>query len=262
MHTFSDKMIDTHCHIDFEEFDEDREDLIKRAQDKLSAIINSGYGLESNEKVLSLSKEYNGFVYPTFGFHPVSSQNSPQEEIDACHKQMIEHLDEILAIGEVGMDFFYCTDKAMRKRQQEIFMGFVELANEYEKPLLIHGRDCERKIFNLLEDFDNIPKVIFHCYGGSLKTARRMIDKDNYYISCSTMVCYSPRHQDLFKEIPIERILTETDSPYLAMTKEERNNPLNVELAVKKIAELQGLDVEDVDKVTENNAKEVFGIKF
>ena len=76
------------------------------------------------------------------------------------------------------------------------------------------------------------------------------------------MVCYSPRHQDLFKEIPIERILTETDSPYLAMTKEERNNPLNVELAVKKIAELQGLDVEDVDKVTENNAKEVFGIKF
>ena len=103
-------MIDTHCHIDFNEFDADREDVISRAKEKLNAVINSGYGLESNEKALMLSKEYGGFVYPTFGFHPVSSQNFPQEEIDAAHKQMIEHLDEILAIGEVGMDFFYCTD--------------------------------------------------------------------------------------------------------------------------------------------------------
>ena len=155
-------MIDTHCHIDFDEFDEDREEVIARAKDKLSAVINSGYGLESNEKALRLSKEYEGFVYPTFGFHPVSSQNSPQEEIDGAHKQMIEHLDEILAIGEVGMDFFYCTDKTLRARQQEIFTGFMELANEYEKPLLIHGRDCEKKIFNLLKSYEDIPKVIFH----------------------------------------------------------------------------------------------------
>lgn len=253
-------MIDTHCHIDFDEFDSDREEVISRAREKLNAIVNSGYGLESNEKALALSKKYEGFVYPTFGFHPVSSQNSPQEEIDAAHKQMIEHLDEILAVGEVGMDFFYCTDKAMRLRQQEIFMGFVELANEYKKPLLIHGRDCERKIFNLIQDYDDIPKVIFHCYGGSLKTARRMLDKDNYYISCSTMVCYSQRHQELFREIPIERILTETDSPYLAMTKDERNEPLNVQRAVNKLAELQDLDVAYVDETTEKNARKVFGI--
>lgn len=253
-------MIDTHCHIDFDEFDSDREEVISRAREKLNAIVNSGYGLESNEKALALSKKYEGFVYPTFGFHPVSSQNSPQEEIDAAHKQMINHLDEILAVGEVGMDFFYCTDKAMRLRQQEIFMGFVELANEYKKPLLIHGRDCERKIFNLIQDYDDIPKVIFHCYGGSLKTARRMLDKDNYYISCSTMVCYSQRHQELFREIPIERILTETDSPYLAMTKDERNEPLNVQRAVNKLAELQDLDVAYVDETTEKNARKVFGI--
>ncbi|WP_297982035.1 TatD family hydrolase [uncultured Methanobrevibacter sp.] len=253
-------MIDTHCHIDFDEFDSDREEVISRAREKLNAIVNSGYGLESNEKALALSKKYEGFVYPTFGFHPVSSQNSPQEEIDAAHKQMIDHLDEILAVGEVGMDFFYCTDKAMRLRPQEIFMGFVEIANEYKKPLLIHGRDCERKIFNLIQDYDDIPKVIFHCYGGSLKTARRMLDKDNYYISCSTMVCYSQRHQELFREIPIERILTETDSPYLAMTKDERNEPLNVQRAVNKLAELQDLDVAYVDETTEKNARKVFGI--
>lgn len=253
-------MIDTHCHIDFEEFDEDREELIKRAQDKLNAVINSGYSVESNNKVLELSKEYKDFIYPTFGFHPVSSQNSPEEEISAAHNQIITHLDDILAVGEVGMDFYYCTDKALRARQQEIFMGFVEIANEYKVPLLIHGRDCERKIFNLLNDYDDIPKVIFHCYGGSLKVAKRILDKDDYYMSCSTMVCYSKHHQELFKNIPLERILTETDSPYLAMTKEERNEPANVVYAVEKLAELHETDVSEVDEQTEKNAIYVFDI--
>lgn len=253
-------MIDTHCHIDFEEFDSDRDELIKRAKDKLNAVINSGYSVESNQKALELSQEYKDFVYPTFGFHPVSSQNSTEEEIKAAHEQVISHLDDILAVGEVGMDFYYCTDKALRKRQQEIFTGFIEIANEYHVPLLIHGRDCERKIFNLLNDYDGIPKVIFHCYGGSLKVARRILDLEDYYLSCSTMVCYSKHHQELFKEIPLERILTETDSPYLAMTKEERNEPANVVHAVEKLAELHEIDVADVDKQTEKNARYVFGI--
>lgn len=253
-------MIDTHCHIDFDEFDADREDVIARAKGKLNAVINSGYGLESNAKALALSKEYEGFVYPTFGFHPVSSQNSPQEEIDAAHKQMIEHLDEILAVGEVGMDFFYCTDKTLRARQQEIFTGFIEIANEYKKPLLIHGRDCEKKIFNLLKGYDDIPKVIYHCYGGSLKTAKKILDIEDHYLSCSTMVCYSQRHQELFREIPLERILTETDSPYLAMTREERNEPANVALAVEKLAELHEISVDEVDAITEKNARYVFDI--
>jgi len=253
-------MIDTHCHIDFEEFDSDREELIKRSKEKLNAVINSGYSVESNQKVLELSQEYKDFVYPTFGFHPVSSQNSTEEEIKEAHNQIINHLDDILAVGEVGMDFYYCTDKALRARQQEIFTGFMDIANEYQVPLVIHGRDCERKIFNLLDDYDDIPKVIFHCYGGSLKVARRILDVDDYYLSCSTMVCYSKHHQELFKEIPLERILTETDSPYLAMTKEERNEPLNVVHAVEKLAELHEIDVADVDKQTEKNARYVFGI--
>ncbi|MBQ6813812.1 MAG: TatD family hydrolase [Methanobrevibacter sp.] len=253
-------MIDTHCHIDFEEFDKDRNDVIERAKGKLNAVINSGYSIESNQKVLELSQEYKDFVYPTFGFHPVSSQKSTEEEINAAHKQFVENLDNILAVGEVGMDFYYCTDKAMRKRQQEIFLGFVEIANDNQVPLLIHGRDCERKIFNLLSDYKDIPKVIFHCYGGSLKVARRILDVDDYYLSCSTMVTYSKHHQELFKEIPIERILTETDSPYLAMTKDERNEPYNVRLVVEKLAELKEMDVSDVDQQTEKNARYVFGI--
>ena len=132
-------MIDTHCHIDFEDFDDDREDVIKRAKDKLDHVIVSGYSNDSNMKVLQLSKDYKDFIYPTFGFHPVSSQNATEEEIKTAHENVVKHLDEIVAVGEVGMDYFYVTDKALRERQQEIFTGFLNLANEYEKPIVMHG---------------------------------------------------------------------------------------------------------------------------
>ena len=176
-------MIDTHCHIDFEDFDDDREDVIKRAKDKLDHVIVSGYSNDSNMKVLQLSKDYENFIYPTFGFHPVSSQNATEEEIKTAHENVVKHLDEIVAVGEVGMDYFYVTDKALRERQQEIFTGFLNLANEYEKPIVMHVRDCEKKAVNIIADYDNIPYFVFHCYGGSLKTAKRIKNMGNAYIS-------------------------------------------------------------------------------
>lgn len=253
-------MIDTHCHIDFEDYDNDRKDVIKRAQENLDAVINSGTSLEGNENALRLSKEYENFIYPTFGFHPVTSQESTQAEIDEAQKHLIENIDNIAAIGEVGMDYFYTKDKALRQRQKEIFTSFIEIANEHKVPLLMHVRDCEKKAFNLLEDYDNIPYVVFHCFSGSMKTAKRIMDKGNYYMSFSTMVCYSKRHQDLVKDIPLEYILTETDSPYLAMTKEERNEPANVINAGRKIAEIKNVDFNEVDEITTSNALKIFNI--
>ena len=121
-------------------------------------------------------------------------------------------------------------------------------------------RDCEKKAVNIIADYDNIPYFVFHCYGGSLKTAKRIKNMGNAYMSFSTMLCYSPKHQDLIKKIDLDYILTETDSPYLAMTKEDRNEPANVVNAVYKIAELKNMDVETVDEVTTNNARKIFKI--
>ena len=253
-------MIDTHCHIDFKDFDEDREDVIKRAKDKLDNVVVSGYSNDSNMDVLQLSKDYEGFIYPTFGFHPVSSQNATDEEISIAHQNIVNHLDEIVAIGEVGMDYFYVTDKILRERQQEIFTGFLELANEYKKPIVMHVRDCEKKAVNIIADYDDIPYFVFHCYGGSLKTAKRIMNMDNAYMSFSTMLCYSKQHQDLIEKIDLNYVLTETDSPYLAMTKEERNEPVNVVKAVHKIAEIKDIDVSIVDEITTNNARKIFKI--
>lgn len=254
------RMIDTHCHIDFEDFDSDREEVIKRAKDKLDHVIVSGYSNESNMKVLQLSKDYEGFIYPTFGFHPVSSQNATEEDLKIAHENIRNHLDDILAIGEVGMDYYYVTDKTLRERQQEIFRNFLELANEYKVPIVMHVRDCEKKAVNIIEDYDNIPYFVFHCYGGSLKTAKRIMNRDDSYMSFSTMLCYSKHHQDLIEKIDLDYVLTETDSPYLAMTKEERNEPANVVNAVHKIAEIKNMDVSTVDEITTNNARKIFKI--
>ena len=253
-------MIDTHCHLDFEDFDDDQEDVIGRAKDKLDNVIVSGFSNDSNMKVLQLSKDYEGFIYPTFGFHPVSSQNATPEEIKIAHENISKHLDDIVAIGEVGMDYYYVTDKALRERQQEIFTSFLELADEYEVPIVMHVRDCEKKTVNIIAEYENIPYFVFHCYGGSLKTAKRIMNMDNAYMSFSTMLCYSKHHQDLVEKIDLDYILTETDSPYLAMTKEERNEPANVVNAVYKIAELKDMDVETVDKTTTRNALKIFKI--
>lgn len=253
-------MIDTHCHIDFEDFDDDRDEVIKRALAKLDKVIVSGYSNDSNLNVLKLSKENEGFIYPTFGFHPVSSQNATDEEIKTAHKNIITHLDDIIAIGEVGMDYFYVTDNALRERQQKIFTGFLELANEYKKPIVMHVRDCEKKAVNIIDGYEDIPYFIFHCYGGSLKTAKRIMNMDNAYMSFSTMLCYSKQHQNLIEKIDLNYVLTETDSPYLAMTKEERNEPSNVVNAVYKIAEIKNIDVDTVDEITTNNACNIFKI--
>ncbi len=253
-------MIDTHCHIDFEDFDDDRDEVIKRARAKLDKVIVSGYSNDSNLNVLKLSKENEGFIYPTFGFHPVSSQNATDEEIKTAHKNIITHLDDIIAIGEVGMDYFYVTDNALRERQQKIFTGFLELANEYKKPIVMHVRDCEKKAVNIIDGYEDIPYFIFHCYGGSLKTAKRIMNMDNAYMSFSTMLCYSKQHQNLIEKIDLNYVLTETDSPYLAMTKEERNEPSNVVNAVYKIAEIKNIDVDTVDEITTNNACKIFKI--
>lgn len=253
-------MIDTHCHIDFEDFDDDRDEVIKRAKDKLDNVIVSGYSNDSNMDILKLSKDYEGFIYPTFGFHPVSSQNATDDEIKTAHENIVEHLDDIVAIGEVGMDYFYVTDNSLRKRQQKIFTGFLELANEYKKPIVMHVRDCEKKAVNIIYEYEDIPYFVFHCYGGSLKTAKRIMNMDNAYMSFSTMLCYSKQHQDLIEKIDLDYILTETDSPYLAMTKEERNEPANVVNAVYKIAEIKNMDIGTVDEITTSNACNIFKI--
>lgn len=248
------KLIDIHCHLDFKNFNKDREEVINRAKKKLTAVINSGASYEGNKKTLKLSKEYEGFIYPTLGFHPTNN-----EPIDRTIEEIEKNVEYIVGIGEVGMDFYRVEDPEERKRQEHIFKKFIELSNEYELPLVIHARECEDRVFEIVKELKDDSNVVFHCYSGSVELAKKILE-EGYYISVPTLVCFSKHHQNIVKNLPLEKILTETDSPFLSPYRGKRNEPSFVEEAVKKIAELKSMSIEKVDEITDRNARKVFNI--
>lgn len=252
-------MIDAHCHVDFKEFNRNREEIIERAKKKLSLIINSGASLGGNRRTLKLVEEYSGFLYGSLGFHPVNASKADESIINQAFKEINDNINNIVAIGETGLDFNHITDPSKRNRQIEVFKSFISLANEYEMPLIIHARDAESKTLQIVKKYSSDIDIIFHCYGGDEETLNKILD-ENYYISYSTIICYSKFHELLVKQTPIENILTETDSPYLSPFKGQKNEPVFVEETIKKIAEIKLMDFEKIDRITEKNVKKIFSI--
>jgi TatD DNase family protein len=249
-------MIDTHCHVDFKEFNKNRKEVMERAQEKLGAIINSGASLGGNRRTLKLQDEYPGFIYSTLGFHPENASKADSVIIEEAIKEIEENIDKSVAIGETGLDFHDLKDEKSKKRQITVFKTFMELAVEYQLPLVLHARDAERKAFNMVKDLP-IPEVIFHCYGGDAETASLIVE-EGYYLSFSTIISFSKHHQELAREIPLENIITETDSPYLSPFKGMRNEPAFVEEVIKTVAQIKDISRDEVDKVTQKNAEKIF----
>jgi len=252
-------MIDTHCHVDFKEYNKNREEVMQRAKKKLKAIINSGATLGGNRRTLKLIDEYKGFLSGTLGFHPVNASKADYNIIEQVFKEINENVDKAVAVGETGLDFHHIEDNEARNKQIKVFRSFIDLSNEYEMPIVIHAREAVLKALELIKKYSADVNVIFHCYGGDLKTLNKIIE-ESYYVSFSTIVCYSETHKELVDATPLENILTETDSPYLSPFKGQRNEPAFVEETVKKIAEFKSKSFSEVEKITDKNAKKVFGI--
>jgi TatD DNase family protein len=252
-------MIDTHCHIDFKEYNKNREEILDRAQQKLKAIINSGANLGGNRRTLKLMDEYKGFLYPTLGFHPSNASKADHNIIEQALDEIKNNIDKIVAIGETGLDYHVLNNDKNKERQIKVFKTFIELANEYQLPLVIHARDAEKEALDMVVEYSSIPEVIFHCYGGDAETAQKIVDH-GYYLSFSTIICFSKEHQPIIEEQPLSNMLTETDSPYLSPFKGLRNEPSFVDEVIKKIADIKSLSTNKVDKITEKNAKKIFGI--
>ena len=250
-------MIDAHCHIDFKEYNKNREEVLKRAQEKLSAIINSGASLGGNRRTLKLQEEYPEFLYPTLGFHPHNAVKADKNIIKQVLNEITLNMDKAVALGETGLDYHEIKGVEDKKKQIDLFNKFIELAVEYQKPLVIHARDAEHESLEMVKKYD-IPQIIFHCYGGDAQTASAIID-EGYYISISTIISFSKYHQELASKIPLDYILTETDSPYLSPFK-GKNEPAYVEEVVKMVAQVKELSIKEVDNTTEKNARKIFNI--
>lgn len=252
-------MIDVHCHVDFKGYNKNREEVMQRAKDKLNGIINSGASLGGNRRTLKYMENYGGFMHASLGFHPVNASKADSNIIEQAFNEINENIDEAVAIGESGLDFHEVTDLEGRRRQIKVFSEFIDMAVEYEMPLILHVRDAENRAFEMVKKHSSIPDVVFHCYGGDLETAKKIIE-EGYYLSFSTILSFSDRHKELVKDLPLSNILTETDSPYLSPFKGKRNEPSFVEEVVKTLAEVKSISIGEVDRVTERNARKIFGI--
>lgn len=253
-------MIDAHCHVDFKEFNKTRDEVMERAQNKLKAIINSGASLGGNRRTLKMAQDYPNFLYPALGFHPHYAPKADRTIIEEALTEIRSNLHLAVALGETGLDFHTLKSQEAQKKQEKLFRSFLGMASEQEMPLIVHARDAEKKALEISKEYKGIPKIIFHCYGGDLETAQLIMD-EGHLISLSTLICFSPHHQELARELPLSHLLTETDSPYLSPFKGQRNEPSFVEETVKTIANLKSMDVQEVADITEENACRVFGIK-
>jgi TatD DNase family protein len=222
--------------------------VIERASKARTALINSGINLESNRATRELSKFEN--VYASYGLSPLHLIEKKRVE-----EFIRRNIDSAISIGEVGLDFYHVKDKSQRRLQEDAFRGFVELSREFSLPLVVHSRDAEDNVFELVRRVD---QVIYHCYGGSLRLLQA-IAECGHYISIPTRVCQSKHHQGIAMNAPRDAVVIETDSPYLAARK-GRNEPAFVSDAVTAISRIWCLAGNDTASIILENTRRAFNL--
>ena len=247
--------IDTHCHVVSEYYD-DIDVVIKNAIDNgvLKIIIN-GYNMQSNREVLELVKKYD-IVYGALGIQPEELYDYNDDSL----KFIEEHINDekIIAVGEIGLDYHYDTDKELQK---ELFKRQLEIAYKYNKPVIIHSRDCIQETYNILKD--SKVKGTMHCYSGSKEMALEFI-KIGFSIGIGGVSTFKNAKNivDVIKYIPLEYIILETDSPYLTPEpyRGKRNEPMYIPIVAKRVADIKGLDIKEIERTTTDNARRLFDI--
>jgi TatD DNase family protein len=254
------KLIDTHAHIDFPVYNEDRLEVIRRAREAgLEYIVDVGADLPSSHRAVELSQVIEG-VYATVGIHPHDA-----DKLDDKAMKILKDLskaDRVVAIGEIGLDFYY--DNSPRDIQKDAFRRQLGLAREIGLPVVIHTRDADEDTLSILKG-EHIEKIggILHCFNSDIKMANECLNL-NLYIAFGGMITFkkSESLRQVVKEVPLNRILIETDSPYLAPNpyRGKRNEPSYVRYVADKIAEIKGISLEEVAQYSTDNAKKVYRI--
>lgn len=259
------KLFDNHSHLDDEKFDEDREELIEKIKNSnVKMLISAGYSLEGSTKAVELSKKYD-FIYATCGISPNDIPQTEEElwkTLEEIEKLAKEN-SKVRAIGEIGLDYYWEKDEKRRELQKKAFIEQIKLANKLELPIVIHTREAVMDTLDILKKNSVDKKGIFHCCPLNRELVKEGL-KLGFYISFAGPVTFknSKNADEIISMVPDDKILIETDSPYLSPEpfRGKRNDPRNVEYVAKKIADVKGLDLEEVAEITYNNAKNIFEI--
>lgn len=253
-------LYDSHAHLDDERFDQDREEIIKSLKaNGISLVINPGADMKSSRKALGLADLYPN-VYAAVGIHPQEASNYDSEDLEIIRKW--SENPKVVAIGEIGLDYYY--GKNNKEEQIKLFREQIKLASEMSLPVIIHMRDATEDTYNILKEYEGKVRGVMHCYSGSLEMAELFMEL-GYYISLAGVVTFknAKTAKEVAKNIPLERLLIETDSPYLTPepNRGKRNEPRYVKHVADKICELRGISLVEFSEITRKNTEELFGLQ-
>lgn len=253
-------LADSHAHLEMNDFDRDRAEVIRRAVDAgVDLIITVGTTLDDCRKAISIASMFKN-VYAAIGIHP-----HEVKDIDGSTYETIKIMakrDKVVAFGEIGLDFF--RNLSPKDVQVRRFEEQLELASEIGLPIIIHDRDAHQETLKMLERWKGRHRGVIHCFSGDYRMAEKCLDM-GFFISVTGAITFkkSEKLQEVVKKVPVSRLLLETDAPYLTPHpfRGKRNEPAYVVHTAKKIAEIKGLSVEELTRFTYQNTKNVFGIK-
>ena len=267
-------LFDSHSHLHFRQFDNDREEIIKKLRDFDIKVINIGTDFRESEKAVELAKKYPDLLWASVGLHPTDNS---EENFDIDKYRELAKNENVIAIGECGFDRIKSLETDYAVRQKEIFIKQIELAQELNKPLILHCRpsagsqDAYEDATNIIENFlptGDPPKGekfngVTHFFAGSKETAAKFLDL-GFYISFAGPITFASEYKEVVEFVPIDRILVETDAPFAAPApyRGKRNEPVYVEFVARKISEIKSIAFEEVAQQTTENAKKLFNLKF
>lgn len=253
-------LIDTHAHLDSGRFNKDRAGVIENARDiGVSYIVNIGADLRSSRYSVKLAREY-PFIFATVGIHPHDAITLDGKALKELENLAAE--EKVVAIGEIGLDYYY--DHSPRDTQREAFIKQLELAKKLSLPIVVHSREAEEDTINILqENYNEGGTGILHCFSGSLKMAREALDL-GLYLAFGGVVTFKNAGGllEVLEEVPLDRILLETDCPYLTPVpyRGKRNEPAYVCFVAEKIAEIKGISLAELAEITTANAIRVYNL--
>lgn len=260
------KLIDAHTHLQFPQFDKDRESVIERALENRIGMINVGADKESSRRAVNLAKKYKGKMWATVGCHPYGIEKDFAGEDDYDFFKKLAKEPEAVAVGECGLDYYRMSGEGGNNKiiQENIFVRHIQLAKETNKPLMIHCREAFDDLAKILDNelgaSNGIPGIL-HFFTGSLSDAEKLLKK-GFYFTFGGLITFNRGFDDIVRYIPLERILLETDAPFVAPVphRGERNEPLYLEETAKKMAEIRGVSLERICRQIAENAQKVFNL--